>query len=225
MGLINRLVQGPTLSGQLHRDGACRVLTVRLAGRLGNRSWRIEDRAVRTDGADATWRPAAELADEVAYRVFTELTIGRSVRWEALREFAAGVRAYRRSLNLARERRLNLREAERKLIAAHAEDQHFDLAYYNLGVVYTELGELDAAASAFEHARDQNPARWSTHYALAVTHLQRAQAAFNANRSETALLQLSNARDHCEEARRLAPDAATAAQIILANRAGAGGLA
>ena len=92
-----------------------------------------------------------------------------------------------------------LKDAERKLLDALAEDANFGLAYYNLGVVYTRqahaatLAELapqalgrpgmsarralvaarrDAARVAFWNAIERDPKLWQAHYALAVTQFQ-----------------------------------------------------
>lgn len=230
VGLIGRLVKGPTLSGHIHRDGASRIITVRLTGNLGNRTWLISEAVQRDASGAEQWMPAAFVANSVAHRVFTELSIGPTVRWEALMKFGDGVRAYRRSLKVARERALNLREAERCLIGAQAEDENFDLAYYNLGIVYTELaglnrekatadptayaGMLDAAASAFERARQKDPNRWCTQFALATTSLQQATQAFEGDRRQAALLYLATTLDYYTEALRCAPDNAARAQTI-----------
>lgn len=230
VGLIGRLVRGPTLTGHIHRDGPDRIVTVRLAGSLGSRTWLITERVQHDEKGAESWKPALELADGVAHRVFTELSIGPTVRWEALAEFSRGVRAYRTSLRIARERLLNLRVAERRLIAAQGEDENFDLAYYNLGIVYTELAAidrakrgqldpaygnmLDAAVSAFEQAREKGPSRWCTKYALAHTSLRQAIDAFNVDRPQAALLHLSTALDFGNDALRCAPDNAARAQTI-----------
>src|SRR5207244_4222715 len=42
---------------------------------------------------------------------------------------------------------------------------HF--AYYNLGVVYTELGQPEAAKVAFTRATEKKPDHWPSFYALA----------------------------------------------------------
>lgn len=210
--LLGRLVQGPTLRGQIHRDGETRVLTIRLAGRLGNRSWRITDRALEAEAGKERWRSAVDLADDVAYRVFTEIAMGSSVRWEAFARFTEGVQAYHRSLRVSNERHSSLRTAERKLIAAQGADARFDLAFYNLGVVYTALGELAGAASAYEQARSLNVTSWRSYHALAVTNLQRAILSFQSDKRAAALLQISRCLDHAREAIRLAPDAPSRTQ-------------
>lgn len=62
-----------------------------------------------------------------------------------------------------------MKQAEKKFIETLAEDIRFDLAYYNLGVVYTELGYTKAAETAFGQAIIQSPNSWEAYYALALS--------------------------------------------------------
>jgi tetratricopeptide (TPR) repeat protein len=217
-GLLTRVVQGPRLSGQLHRDGRNRIITVRLAGRLGDHSWRIVDSPTRSGKKDE-WRSSVDLAGEIACRVFAEAVVGK-VDWAALAHHSRGVRSYRQALFQPRDREVNLREAERHLIEATAADPHFDLPYYNLGVVYTELKrsdqseKLNATASAFENALRENRERWSTHYALASANYERAQLLSDPDAGAARSLYFSKALDHCGQARAFAPDSAAVADVL-----------
>ena len=87
---------------------------------------------------------------------------------EGHRRFAEGLDVYRDTLRTPLKRRLNLRRAERSFLEASAEDQNFDLAYYNLGVVYRDLGKPEAAYSAFLRTIELNPKRLEAYYALAA---------------------------------------------------------
>ena len=225
MGLLTRIVQGPRLSGQIHRDGRNRVITLQLAGRLGRRSWRIVEAPLSGEPGQEEWRSASELADEIACRVFTETAISQ-VHWAALQHYALGVQAYRQALAGVADSPVKLRMAEQHLIEAAAADPHFDLAYYNLGVVYTEKGVLNpktqqavaaaaaAAASAFERALGENRERWSTHYALATVNHARGITAFSSGGTAAGTLYLSAALDHCMQAIRYAPDAGAVAEVL-----------
>src|SRR5262249_28442323 len=220
MSLVGRLVQGPRLTGQIHRDCGQRIITVRLAGRRRNRSWQIVDPALSAEAGKEAWRSASALAHELACRIFTELTTDGNVQWEALSKFAEGVRAYRRGRRTANRRLLSLREAERRLIESLGEDPNFDLAPFNLGVVFTEKAQLDernqldAAGSAFEMALQRNTQRWSIHYALAKTNHDRAVVAFGNEAQESGLLYLSKTMDACMRALALCPDIAARAKIL-----------
>ncbi|MEW6428079.1 MAG: hypothetical protein AB1568_08620 [Thermodesulfobacteriota bacterium] len=214
MSLIGQLVQGPRLTGQLHRDGVRRLITVRLLGSRGNRSWSLADGGTVAEDGRMEWRPVSEVAGELACRIFAELAFSREVSWPALSRFAAGVRAYRRSLQTPRARRRNLKEAERCLIQAHTEDPSFDLAFYNLGVVYNELGKLEAADVAFTQAIRVNNRRRGSYYALALINNLLARHAFAREEHEAAKLHLSKAIDLCDQASAMGPDAEEAAHIL-----------
>lgn len=218
LGLVGRLVQGPVLSAQIHRDGDRRIVTARLGGSRGERTFRMIDDALHGEGEKAIWRPARDLAREMACRVFADVAMGGTVTWRALEGFAAGVGAYRESLRAPRSRALQRREAEDRLLRTIAEDAHFDLAYYDLGVVYAEQGRLDSAAVAFARAiaESRDRERWSAHYALALNSHRSAQQAYEAepSQAQAASLHLSGALDHCERALEIATDPGARAQIL-----------
>ncbi|MCM8595336.1 hypothetical protein [Accumulibacter sp.] len=97
LGLVGRLAQGPVLSAQIHRDGDRRIVTARLGGSRGERTFRIVDEALHGEGEQTVWRSARDLAREMACRVFADVAMGGTVTWRALDGFAAGVGAYRES--------------------------------------------------------------------------------------------------------------------------------
>lgn len=218
LGLLGRVVQGPGLTAQIHRDGDRRIVTARLSRRGGDRTFRIVDAALSGEGDKVVWRPARDLARELACRVFTCVAMDGRVAWRALDGFAAGVGAYRDSLRDPQSRALQRREAEHRLLETIAEDPRFDLAYYDLGVVYTEQERLDSAAVAFTRAVGERglAGRWSAHYALALNSHRLAQQAYDAAPSQApaAALHLSRALDHCERARQVANDPGAVAQIL-----------
>ncbi len=76
---------------------------------------------------------------ELALRIFTDLALGREVRWQASRHFVAGLDYVRACLRSPQDRKVNLRHAEVCFLAALSEDEDFPHAYYNLGIVYNEL--------------------------------------------------------------------------------------
>jgi len=150
--------------------------------------------ATRAGGADATVGgapaapeapPVAGMVRELALRIYTDLALDQSVRWEACEHFIDGLRAFRMCLRTPKDRKVNLRSAEGQMLEALAEDEDFPLAYYNLGVVYTELFGLAMAAGRAEEARmrrsaaetsfgraiEKSPGRWDCHFAFAQTQL------------------------------------------------------
>ena len=165
-------------------------MTAQIVGRGHAHQWRVDapPSASKLDKAvlDA-------MVAELASRMFNDLTLRGSVRWRAIRAFTEHLDLYWESYRTPRDRALKLERAEAKLLEAIAEDEKFDLAFYNLGVVYSQLAEteraaaesseyiksgdrpliayqarLDAALVAFNRAVELNRDRAEAIYALAV---------------------------------------------------------
>lgn len=166
LALIGRLLQGPRIIGSLHKDKDRLILTAQMIDSKESYSWRVDNPIPLVQSIDQETRSLADMITELACRMLTDLVV-RSVRWRATWTFSEGLREYRDSLRTPKNRILKLMRAERRFIETLAEDETFYLAYYNLGVVYTELEQLDAAAIAFNTAIEQYPNQWEAYYALA----------------------------------------------------------
>ncbi len=182
VSLLGRFAQGPRIVGSLHKDGNLLILTAQQFDGKRSRNWRVETSLPQS--AQQAKDSLSAMIDELACRMFTDLSLNGSVRWRATAKFNEALRAYRDCLRTPKERRTNLAKAERGLIETLAEDQKFNMAYYNLGVVYTELGQIDAAEDAFFKAINQNPGSWNALYALAVNRFQKASKAEDALKAE-----------------------------------------
>lgn len=195
LALLGRLVRGPRVLGSVHRTeaGGGPTLTAQIVGRGPVLTWRV-DHEVATPAAPVSGY-VPTIVSEMAMRMFTDLNFGGGARWRAVQEFTEYLRFYQECLRTPRHRARLLKEAEGRLINAVAEDDGFDLAFYNLGVIYSQLAQeeltsaqssdvvrwrwdlepeqirearIAAATSAFARALDSNPGRWEAHYALAV---------------------------------------------------------
>jgi tetratricopeptide (TPR) repeat protein len=189
MSVLGRIARGPRIVGSLHHTEATGgpVLTAQLVGGRQPRQWRV-DASAQDD--DAFLDP---MIGELAVRMFNDLTLRGSVRWRAIRSFSEYLELYWESARTPRDRGAKLEHAESKLLEAIAEDEGFDLAFYNLGVVYSQLAHvereaaerseyvkpsdrpretyearLDAALGAFNRAVALNRDRAEAVYALAV---------------------------------------------------------
>ena len=192
MSLIGRLARGPRVMGSLHFTDAAggATMTAQIVGRGHARQWRV-DAPPSASKLDKAMLDA--MVAELASRMFNDLTLRGSVRWRAIRAFTEHLDLYWESYRTPRDRALKLERAEAKLLEAIAEDENFDLAFYNLGVVYSQLAEteraaaesseyiksgdrpliayqarLDAALVAFNRAVELNRDRAEAIYALAV---------------------------------------------------------
>jgi tetratricopeptide (TPR) repeat protein len=174
--LFARIFQGPRIIGSLHGDDNAFILTAQRIGGKQPYSWRVEN----TRSEERELSRLDEMITELSYRMFADIELVKSIKWEALRSFTEGLSVYRECLNTPRKRIFNLRQAERKLHEAVAEDERFTLAYYNLGVIYVELGQYKedyfaAAEAAFLKAIEQNTLFWRTYYALALLRFAQKQ--------------------------------------------------
>jgi len=169
LSLIGRFVQGPRILGSLHNDGRKFILTAQSVGGRNSFEWRVDQVLPPGQSTETLSPDLASMVQELACRIFTDLALGGSVRWEATDAFSEGLREYRECLHIPKERSAHLKRAEKKFIETLAEDIRFDLAYYNLGVVYTELDHTMAAEAAFEKAIIQSPNSWEAYYALALS--------------------------------------------------------
>src|SRR5947209_482052 len=140
MAMVGRLVQGPRIVGSLHKDKDCFILAAQKIGGKQSYRWQVERPISLVAATNGNSYNFVDMAAELACRMFTDLALNGSVRWKATSSFSEGLRAYRECLRTPKDRIANLKEAETKFIETLAEDIQYHLAYYNLGVVYTELG-------------------------------------------------------------------------------------
>ncbi|MBK8098198.1 MAG: tetratricopeptide repeat protein [Planctomycetes bacterium] len=200
-GLFGRLVRGPRISGQVGKDGAARVIALELHGVARTRSWVV---SAPMEHAGEPSRSQQDLAQELACRIFAAIALPAEVQWRALQHFVAGLRAFRRAQHAPQDRRANLREAERHLVAAVTTDDRLDVGWHNLGVVYTELGRLEAAQQAFARSNTAPGGHWRLLYPMAWNQWQQALAIAAAHPT-VAVAQLQQAGDLVAQARLVAP--------------------
>jgi tetratricopeptide (TPR) repeat protein len=197
LALLNRVVRGPRVVGSVHltEAGGGPTLTAQMVGGKASATWRVDDER-EPESLEERKAFLDSMVRVLACRMFAELTLGGSVRWPAVQAFNEYLRLYGDSRRTPRDRARFLKEAQAQLLRAVAEDETFDLAFYNLGVIYTQLAQtelagerlsddfaspaafdreklknarLNAARLAFERAAEKNPTLWQAHYALAVT--------------------------------------------------------
>ena len=110
VSLGGRLIQAPRLSGSLHRDGDLLILTAQ-TNRRGGLSWRVPPEPAPP--ASTVEAPTLSgLVEELALRVYTDLALGRAVRWESSKLFVAGLRRFRSCLRTPKDRKVNLKHTE-----------------------------------------------------------------------------------------------------------------
>lgn len=194
---INRVSRGPRVVGSVHltEAGGGPTLTAQLLGKGECITWRIEQPR-EPESPEQRKAFLDSMVRELACRMFSQLTLRGSVRPKAVEAFNEYMQLYDEARRTPRDRARLLKQAQDELLKGVAEDEHFDLAYYNLGVIYMQLshtervaeqatddatskarfdrseldaGRREAARVAFERATIKNPERWEAYYALAVT--------------------------------------------------------
>jgi tetratricopeptide (TPR) repeat protein len=199
--LLGRVARGPRVIGSVHytASGGGPTLTAQVIGRGRSHQWRIDAPQGASDHAvDKAFLDP--MVTEAACRMFTDLTLRGSVRWRAIRAFTSYLELYWESLNTPKDRASKLERAGGHLLEAVAQDETFDLAYYNLGVVYSQLAQAelaaaqaseyvksdadpgkahaertDAALAAFNRAVALNRDRWEAIYAIGVHEFARVE--------------------------------------------------
>ncbi len=181
-GMIGRLMQGPRITIGLHKtkdttkvNGDIFYLTATMTGGEPY-SWVVNEQP-SLDGNSET-RTIDDMVDELSHRIFAKLAFGepgKVVPWKAVWNFNEGLRAYRDCLHSIKKRQYYLKDAEKHFINAAEEEDDSIKAYYNLGVVYTELQQFDSAEVAFSKAIKKNPNGWEAYYALGLNIYNRAR--------------------------------------------------
>jgi tetratricopeptide (TPR) repeat protein len=214
MALLGRLVQAPRLRGGIHGDDRKIIVTAELVMDGQPYAWRVE-RAVE-DGTTARRRLESMVHDELAYQVFSDLTLQRQARWPATKFWLLALGNLADGQRRPRNRRLLLKQAESNFMQALSEDERFYLACLNLGIVYRRLAEYPgqpadrsdrymlAARRVFERAIDLRPDRWEAYHALAEAH-------WGTQGSVGALEMIEGL---CERALSREPDRAASARIL-----------
>jgi len=185
LSVVGRLARGPRVAGSLHFTDAAGgpTLTAQIVGRGQSHQWRVDlQRPAET--VDKAFLDA--MVTELACRMFNDLTLRGSVRWRAIRAFTEHLDLYWESYRTPRDRAIKLERAEGKLLEAIAEDEGFDLAFYNLGVVYSQLADTEHAAaenSEYVKPSDRPLAAYEARLDAALVAFNRA-VALNRDRTE-----------------------------------------
>lgn len=180
-GFFGRMIRGPRIVISLHKvdeegENGRVILTATMTRNKKSRSWRVDSLEPLDEREAGKIRTKDDMVKELATRIVHSFSDETSARWKAWYHFNEGLRSYRDGLVSTKKRRYNLKMAEKSFIRALEEANDFALAYYNLGVVYTELRQEEAAEVAFSKAIGNNPELNAAYYALGFNLFTRAEA-------------------------------------------------
>lgn len=240
LNFLGRLARGPRVVGSVHltEAGGGPTLTAQLVDKELSGTWRVDQK--REPESEAERKAFLDsMVRELACQIFTQVALKGFVRWKAVEPFNDYLRLYRDSRRTPRDRASFLKQAQERLLEAVAEDESFDLAYYNLGVIYTQLAHterlaeeqsddatsrarfdrseleaarIEAARVAFARAITKNPDRWEAYYALAVTIFSGiSEVKIDEELDSTDVEKLQNVIELCEQVLAVSPAASPAA--------------
>ncbi len=174
MSVLGMAVEGPRLTGSLHKEGDNLILIAKISGGGLKGEWHVSSPDFPKKDV-SSGDPLSRMIRQLAYRIFTELEQERlgSPRWKAICHYTDGLRAYRETLRTDRDKMPQLRRAEKAFLMALGEDKKFLKCYYNLGVVYRALKQPESALSVLNESVDPyQPESYlsKVYYALAQNH-------------------------------------------------------
>lgn len=190
---LGRILRGTRLEGSLQKKGNGLELIAQISGGRLRGNWCISSNDLNEKEMSFPDEGKIEImAEQLAYRIFTTLSsdVG-SLRWRAVYHYSEGFCAYRRTLGKENEKYFYLRKAEDAFIAALNEDNKFVQCHYNLGVVYTELGQGESAESAFREALKEDHQNANAYFSLGIYYFKKKK--------------FGDALWYCEQAIRLKP--------------------
>ncbi|MCU0637661.1 MAG: tetratricopeptide repeat protein [Methanothrix sp.] len=184
--MISHLFHGPRIVISLRSRDPDEVsdirgkffLTASMTRKEGSFSWIVDsDHPLEADSREKV-RTVEDMVTEMAHKIFTSLKAGKAgqnIAWKAMWNFNEGLSAYRDCLRSSKGHRISLSNAERKFMDAIEEQNSFSLAYYNLGVVYAEINQLNSAEACFQKAIEADQELWEAYYAQGIAAFLRAK--------------------------------------------------
>ena len=192
ISIFNNLGHGPRIRGSIRKEENGYVLLASMSGKNNSFTWKINSRDGESKNLDPMKSdpeeileddnkakrdiieynvskecPIIEMVKDLAYQIYTDIPTTGSYKWQATCLFNSGLSNYRKCLRTPKDQISNLKKAEQNFQRALAYDNTFSTAWYNLGVVYSEMKLQNAAEKAFLNSIAQAPNEPRGFYALA----------------------------------------------------------
>ena len=219
LAFTSQFFSGRKIQGSLLNSDSGIIIVASMAGAKPPRTWKIECKFVpgctgntqnpTPSGGDNSknYELVNEMIEILACRIFSDLTEFQSFRWEATRDFMRGIECYRECLLSPGEKIVKLKEAEKYFTEALSKDITFSSAWFNLGVIYTELHFLEAARNAYYKSFTRERTKGNAYFGLALnyynTHTEAPRYGLpsDATDREQSISNLQDAVFFCEQAR------------------------
>jgi len=167
---FRKKLHGPVLTGGVHFKGSTPIITACLKGGKYSRSWRIssEDIKSNTPIPSSFTDLLVKMTEQLVYHTIAYIFQDITPRWEAMKYYTDGLWLFRETSRTEEKRQVNLIEAKQAFSMALRNDKNFIQSYYNFGIVYRELENDDAAATAFREVLSKQPGNCHCYYQLAI---------------------------------------------------------
>lgn len=166
---FRKKLRGPLLIGSIHMKGDKLIMSACLKGGKYNGSWQINAGDI-DEPFETNSRLIIQMTNQLIFRIFAYIFREKSPRWETMKHYTRGLKIFRETVKTEENKKLNLIKAKNEFNLAIQKDNHFIQCYYNLGVIYSKLGNNNAATAAFSKAIEKQPGYCHCYYQLASIH-------------------------------------------------------
>jgi len=173
--VIKRLFgnRGPTISGSIQKYGS----TVRIVARKVTNGELEHDWVVTKEKMESD-EDILDLVKDLAFQMAWELNkkeVGAK-SWEAFKDFTEGLESYQEYQ--VTKNPAHAQEAIEEYRAALSKQPTYPIVHYNLGIVYSNLDQLDEALQEYEEAAEEDPNLIAAFYNAGVIYLMRGKGIY-----------------------------------------------
>ena len=168
--LIVQVLQGGGITGKLQKFGENLSVVVS----YGNRKYEFNSKAL-LESEQSDEEILRGVARQLAYKMSSDFADFPPSRWQSFKEVIEGLENYRRYLLSGRRNLSALDAAHNHFEQATVEDSQYAWAYYNLGLLYEEQGNLDSAFEMYRQAVQTEPNLREAQFQLGRAYFQKDQ--------------------------------------------------
>jgi Tol biopolymer transport system component/regulator of sirC expression with transglutaminase-like and TPR domain len=157
---------GTTISGSIQKYGSTIRIVARKVtnGELKN-EWVVTKEKMESD------EDILDLIQDLAFQMAWDLNKVGAQSWQSFKDFTEGLRSYQKYRSTKNP--AYAQEAIEKYRAALSKQPTYPIVRYNLGVVYSNLDQLDEALQEYEQAAKEDPTLIGAFYNAGFIYLKR----------------------------------------------------